>query len=344
MNFAGPWHLRCSVQFLEEIAEALYDGGAWLTPDASFPQGLTEAVSDRLLAEHWQVAPIVIPTSNSPPVTVLASHFGVLPSRLALATASLSQHAAVLDLRKLAAERVEIWTDFVESYAQTRRTEGTGLSLLVMARSQAPEALRALSWRARIRRADAGLWADIHAQNDRPEPLGNLVHAIAVELLGWRLDLAQSFMQAGVLDVLDPLGWLGRRLERPAQPEIEFNGRAFACPLALIQKGAQDVLRNRLWRAHLTAIFPWLEEQRQAILERHAGDLEVTDRHRTTLRVEDVADLEISEIARQLRERDLVERHVQEAYNAMGSIRKALAHRKPASPWDLRKALQSVLT
>ena len=340
MSFAGPWHLRCSVQFLDEIAEALYDGGAWVTSDASFPQGLTEAVCDRLLGERWQVKPIVFPADASLPVAVLAAHFGVLPSRLALATAALSQNAAVLDLRKLTDEPVEIWTDFVESYAQTRRTTGTGLSLLVMARSQAPTALRTLSWRARIRRADAGLWADIHAQNDRPEPLGNLIHAIAVELLGWRLDLAQSFMQAGLQDVLDPLGWLERRTDNPAQSEIEFNGRPFACPLALRHKGAQEELRNRLWRAHLATVFPWIEEKRQLILDRYAAKLAVSDHHKERYGVTDVWELEISDIARQLHKLGIVPREVQDGYFAMGRIRKALAHRKHAQPWDLRDALR----
>lgn len=342
MSLADPWNLRCGVQFLDELAEALYDGGVWVTPDHSFPQGLHDAVADRLRAERWQIAQLATSAESCGPVNVIATHFDVLPTRLALANHTLAQHAVVLDLRELTAEQVAIWANFIGIYAQTRRAESTGLSFLVVADAPAPQGIRTVPWHGRIRRADAGLWADVHALNERVEPLGNLAHAIAVELLGWRLDLAEVFMRAGLQDVLNPLDWLQRREEVAQKEAIDFNGRAFDCPISLVRNGGKETLKNRLWRAHLAAIFPWIEEQRQLILDRYETALVVSEMHRETLKVHDVRELEVSEIARQLRALGVVARDVQDSYFSMGRIRKALAHRKPAGAHDLKIALQAV--
>ncbi|MES2434132.1 MAG: hypothetical protein V4586_09945 [Pseudomonadota bacterium] len=343
MKLAEAWSLRCGGQFLDEVAEALYDGGAWIRPDCSFPLGLNEAIADRLRAERWQVDQLAISAKDPTPVAVVASHFDVLPTRLALANQTLAQHGVVLDLRDLPAEQVEAWSSFVASYAQTRRAEATGISLLVIADTPPPPDIRPVHWHGRIRRADAGLWAEVHALNERAEPLGDLTHAIAVELLGWRLDLAEVFMRAGLQDVLNPLGWLERREEVAQTGAIFFNGRAFECPILLMRNGHRETLNNRLWRAHLAAIFPWIEEQRQLVLDQYESLLVVSDKHRETLKVYEVRELEISDIARQLKALNVVPREVQDSYFAMGRIRKALAHRKPAEAHDLKLALQAVL-
>ncbi|GAB1363992.1 hypothetical protein MASR1M32_32280 [Rhodobacter sp.] len=278
------------------------------------------------------------------PVVQLATPFGVEPTRLALATPSLAQHLAVVDLSAAGPEAAAAWSQFTRDYAVTRQKEATGLSLLVLAEEAPPQAFRVLDWHGRVPRADAGLWADIHAQTDRPEPLGGLIHAVAVELLGWRLDLVRSFMRVAQPDALDPISWLERRRERPGEAlgqgqGCAFGGKAFACPLDLLRRDDWRGLQNRLWRAHLAAIFPWIEEQRQILLERHADQLEVGERHRRDYRVLDVRDLEISEIARQLRDRSILQREEQIAVNAMGEIRKNLAHRMPAHRNDLRNAI-----
>lgn len=338
MRFAEPWHLRCGAQFLDEITEALYAGGAWVSAGALGSDGLIQALAERLRDERWQVE-AVSATGVGAPVVRAAAPFGVEPTRLALATPSLSQHVAVVDLTGARPDDLAAWTDFARHFAKTRFVEGTGLSMLLLSGAAAPQGLPALRWDGRIRRADAGLWADIHAQNDRLEPLGDLIHAISVELLGWRLDLAQSFMQVAQTDALDPIGWLERREEPGGGQVCDFGGKSFACPLDLLRRNDRQVLHNRLWRAHLAAIFPWIEEQRQILLDRHADQLQVEDRHRETLKVSDVRELEISEIARQLRTRDVLPREEQVACSAMGAIRRNLAHRKPAHPQDLANAL-----
>jgi hypothetical protein len=336
---ADTWSLRCGVQFLDEVTEALYDGGAWVRADRLTSEGLVDALQRRLEDERWVVLRVDALQGRASPTAAVAGAFDVSPSRLALATPLLSQHAVLIDLRDCPPGE---WTDFARFYAATRRQEGTGLAILILATTPAPAGLRSLSWQGRIRRADAGLWADSHALTHRVEPLGHLVHAIAVDLIGWRLDLVRSFMQVDLRDALDPLGWLERREEDPAQMVCDFGGKAFACPLDLVRRGDRDALRNRLWRAHLAAIFPWIEEQRQGVLDRYADLLRVSDMHREKLGVENVADLEISEIAKQLRNMNAVPRHLQAGYDALGSMRKALAHRVPAQPRDLRTAFDAL--
>lgn len=260
-------------------------------------------------------------------------------TRLALATPSLSQHLAVVDLREAAPDVIAQWTEFAARYASLRLKEGTGLSLFVLAQAEPPPEMRMLSWMGRIRRADASLWADIHALEDRPEPLGDLIHAISVEMMGWRLDLAERFMRVTPEDALAPFGWLGRRNEPDFPGQIDFNGHAFACPLHLLRQGDKRILRNRLWRAHLTTIFPWIEEQRQDLLSQYGNELYVPELHREKFGIHEVAELEISEIARQLRRLAILPREAQTACDAMGGIRKDLAHRKPADARNLMQAL-----
>ncbi len=340
MTFSEPWHLRSGVQFLDEVTEALYDGGAWITPDASFPDDFVGALQNRLHDDRWRV--VSLPAAGpDKPLNRVAEVFDMSPTRLALTTPALAQHVVVVDLRDARPAETASWFEFATRFAPTRRKEGTGLSLCVLSQSEPPPDMRAPAWLGRIRRADAALWADMHAQTDRPEPLGHLIHAISIELLGWRLDLAQSFMQVAVSDALDPLAWLARREEKPQAMASEFGGQRFDCPLYLLGQHESQQLRNRLWRAHLTAIFPWIEDQRQYLLTQYRGALTLSDLHREKLRVTDVAELEVSEIARQLRELALLPRDAQAACSALGEIRKDLAHRKPAKPQDLAKALDA---
>lgn len=348
MRGGEPWYLRCGAQFLDEITEALYEGGAWVLTGGlealgQEPVDLIDALSDRLRGDRWHIEKIPAAGAGGP-VARVAAPFGMEPTRLALATPLLSQHVAIVDLSSAVPADAAAWTQFACDYATTRNKEATGLSLLVLAEAPSPPRFRALDLHGRVRRADAGLWAEVHAQTDRPEPLGSLVHAVAVELLGWRLDLAQSFMRVAQPDALDPIGWLERRGERGGEAlgsaqGCDFGGKPFACPLDLLRRRDRQALHNRLWRAHLTAIFPWIEEQRQTLLDRHAGQLQVGERHRTDHRINDVRELEISEIARQLRLLNVLQREEQIAVNAMGQIRQDLAHRKPAHRDDLRNAI-----
>jgi hypothetical protein len=340
VTFSEPWHLRSGVQFLDEVTEALYDGGAWITPDASFPDDFVAALENRLHDDRWRVASVPAAGPDKP-LNRVAEVFDVSATRLALATPGLSQHVVVVDLRDARPAETASWVEFATRFAPIRREEGTGLSLCVLSRAEPPPDMRAPAWLGRIRRADAALWADMHALTDRPEPLGHLIHAISIELLGWRLDLAQSFMQVAMSDALDPLLWLARREEKPQAMASEFNGRRFECPLHLLGQQDSRQLRNRLWRAHLTAIFPWIEDQRQHLLMQFRDALTLSDLHRERFRINDVAELEVSEIARQLRDLALLPREEQGACFALGEIRKDLAHRKPAKPQDLARALEA---
>jgi len=53
-------------------------------------------------------------------------------------------------------------------------------------------------------------------------------------------------------------------------------------------------------------------------------------------------DLEISEIARQLRKGRCLSREHQDSVDALGALRKDLAHRKPVKPKDLELDLRLV--
>ena len=88
--------------------------------------------------------------------------------------------------------------------------------------------------------------------------------ALAVELCGWRLDLAEAIVRAGRDDLMDPVGWLERRGAHPLGDARQFGGNAMRCPMALLLARDRTELERRIWRAQLIAVFPWIEEARQA--------------------------------------------------------------------------------
>jgi hypothetical protein len=110
------------------------------------------------------------------------------------------------------------------------------------------------------------------------------------------------------------------------------------CPVALLRAGNHAELERRIWRAQLTALFPWIEEVRQDVIARYRRMLTV-DEHLLALGVRDVEEIELGALARQLRSR--MPRDDAYRLDSLGRIRNALAHRKPATPEDLQLTLRS---
>jgi hypothetical protein len=183
------------------------------------------------------------------------------------------------------------------------------------------------------------IWADLHAPLDRKEPLASLSAALAVDLCGWRLDLAAGIARASDADLADPLGWLAVQAEAGVEVMGGYcglSGESIACPLRLLHEGRSGELDRRLWRAQLAAIFPWLEEQRQGAIDRHRRRLGIDDflRRRGITAIEDI---ELGGIARQLSGR--IPRSDADRLNALSRMRNALAHRTPVAAGDLAAAL-----
>ena len=342
MTLAVPeaWTLPAADRFLAAVQRALDDGVAIVGRDSASPPEVSTFLSrHRALGDYPSVERIVARPDRSPAQSI-AEPFGAVPSLAALTGSALDQTLAIVDLSALPDADCDDWTTFVERMT-ARRAEHTGGVGIVL--TDAPPVLTKRTghpgqcWGDHLRRVDLVIWADRHVPSTAPALHGNMAATLAVELCGWRLDLAEQIAQASIDDLADPLGWLDRR-EAAAIPDraIPVDGRSARCPLSLTADGKAE-LRGRIWRAQLMTFYPWLEEQRQDFVALHRRHLKV-DEHLRALGVEDVDGIEIGALAFQLRDR--VGRMDSDRLAMLKRMRNALAHRQPADPADVATALR----
>lgn len=337
---SDPWSLPSAEAFLDEIEAAHDQGLAAVAADRAMPEGWDRALQARLDARSQEVCATVADSKCSPVETLAgilrsAAHIG------ALCDAAYCGTTVVVDLSELDPVARRVWWTFAVRFRDARNEAGLGASLVlagVPAQERLPDGLRCLRWGDRMRRVDIAIWADLHSPMERPEPLASLATALAVELCGWRLDLAGAIVRAGRDDLMDPVGWLERRGAHPLEDTRQFGGNAMSCPMALLLAGDRMELERRIWRAQLTSLFPWIEEARQATVTRYKRLLTV-DEHLRALGVRDVEEIELGALARQLRSR--IPREEGQLLDCLGRIRNALAHRKAAPPIDLSLALRA---
>jgi hypothetical protein len=309
-----------------------------LTGGVSVPPALNGAVA-RYFGERGFIIAHIDPQPKRLPAEVLADTFNTTAEVTALACeARLTDHLAIVAGELLEGIALRGWCLFLARFLRAR-TAHSGLAVLLLTSLGATrfENVPHLAWNGRLRRVDVAIWADLHAPLDRPEPLGTLAAALAVDLCGWRLDLAAEIARARRQDLLDPFGWLRLRAEHAAALPCRLSGEEMACPLALSEQGRDDEIRARIWKAQLTALFPWLEQHRQRVIDRHRKLLRVDDRLRD-LGVREVDDLELGTLAWQLRNR--VGRAEADLLDGLGTLRNDLAHHRVVKPGSLDRALR----
>ncbi len=305
----------------------------------SLPPDLDGAIERYFKSRNFIVERIE-PTPDQLPAKVLAEAFGGTAEAGALARDErLIDHLAIIAAETLSATELNGWRLFMPRFLKERVGRSGGLAVLILVSNSAPkfENLPLVVWNGRLRHIDITIWADLHAPLERPEPLATLASALAVDLCGWRLDLAAEIARARRQDLLDPLGWLRLRAGQASSAPCRLNGKDMACPLALWEEGREEEVRIRVWKAQLTALFPWLEAHRQRVIERHRRLLRV-DRHQNELGVHDVDELELGSLAWQLRNR--LGRGEADLIDCFAVLRNDLAHRRVVEPGPLDRALR----
>lgn len=225
------------------------------------------------------------------------------------------------------------WADFMVGFLAVR----SRAAILLLAKGKPAVALPKLDWSARLRWADAMIWAEYAVPAGRGGLLQKLAVDLAVELCGWRLDLVADLVSQREEDIIEPMGWLSRNTDRASKETATFGHAVFRCPLQLFVQGDQAELRRRIWTAHLSVLFPWIEDHRQRLIDRYAKHLRV-DQHLRSLGVVSVQDIELGAVRWQL-SRVL---HGEEQYcvEALARMRNDLAHRKPVQAADLSQAMR----
>lgn len=334
-----PWELPSARAFLSEIEGKVAGGGALVTGGISLLPGLDSAITRYFLDRSFRVE-LIEPTPDRLPAGSLAEVFGATPEAISLARNSrLADHLAVVAAETLDTTTLDNWRLFLARFLNARADQDAGLAILLRVSIDTArlDSLPLVAWNGRLRRIDLSIWADLHVPLDQPEPLATLAAALAVELCGWRLDLAAEIARARRQDLLDPIGWLKARAGQGTAAHCRLDGREIACPLVLYDQGQHEEIGHRIWKAQLTALFPWLEAHRQRVIERHRKLLRVDD-HLRQLGVRDVGDLEFGALAWQLGSR--LGRSESDLIECFAALRNDLAHRKAVKATVLDRALR----
>ena len=334
-----PWTLPASeILFAEGLRRLKEKGVALFAHDPAAPPGLEEELRARLRASSRDVERV--DPGHGAPVEELAKALHGPPGLSELAaSASLERTTALIDGGRIVdARRAQAWSAFLKRFSVERARLGGGLALAVVSATPAvaphgPEELP--RWSRNLRRSDCMIWADQPLPDDRDGLAASLAANLAVELCGWRFDLAKELVRAEARHLADPLAWLKGRPEKPEPRALPLNGSEFPCPLHLLGQDVEE-LRRRLWRAHLSTLFPMLEDERIALVRSHRKLLRVDDRMREQ-GVEGVEGIELGPLRWQLQQRlDPRERQsLDPRLDRMVSVRNHLAHRRPAQAEDV---------
>lgn len=328
---AKAWTLPSGGAFFDAVEDALDAGIACIAPDEVAPDGMASALKKHFDRDYPVVEPVT-PCGDRRPGETVGSPFGARADIEALMNPGLDQHLIVVDLSGLPAEARTEWNTFIRLFRRARAQIDMGLSAIFL---DAPGD-GAIRWSDNLRRIDLMIWADTHVAPEMPPLRGTMAALLAVELCVWRLDLGASIVRANIDDLADPVAWLRRRESAPVVASRAIGGMSAPCPLVLMEKDPK-ALGERIWRAHLSSLFPWLEDRRQALIERYRGVLRVDDHLRYSFGVANVSEIEIGGLAHQLRTH--MTRDELNDIMRLKRIRNALAHRTPASPEDVRAVL-----
>jgi len=308
----------------------IWKGGAVIACDASTPPGLAE----RLVAHLRDEVPLhrLSPQPGELPLAALGAACGLTGASMAQFVAS--GQSFVIETQGMASNDLTRWSHCLSDFlAHFHRVEQAG-AMLFLGAAKVP-GLGTLDWGKRLRRVDAMIWAEFAVPSGRSEVMQRLAVDLAVELCGWRLDLVADLVSQREEDILDPMGWLHRNADAAIASPATFGAAPFLCPLHLLAKGDLVELRRRIWSAQLSVLFPWIEDQRQRLVERYRKQLYI-DEHLRALGVFAVEDIELGGLRRQLSK--VLARDETEQVAALANLRNDLAHRKPVKAVDFTLA------
>jgi hypothetical protein len=338
-----PWALPSAGSFLADARELLGDGGGMLLAGPSMPADVCRALLAFLRGrDGGLVVRRLAPQAGLSPATSLAREFGSAGGDVpSLASdIGLADHVALVEVPAIPDGQIH-WEAFLNRFLSARRQQVAALSVLLICRYRPSLATRVpiVKWGGRFRRHDITIWADLHAPLDRAEPLAALAEALAVELGGWRLDLAASIAAASVDDLLDPLALLESWQGDAILDDDCIGGVRTSCSIALLKGGETAELRQRIWRAQLRALFPWIEELRQRVISRHRRQL-IVDQQQRLLGIRSLEEIEFGGLAHQLRSK--VSPVEADLLRVLSRIRNDLAHHRIVAAADLSVVLQNL--
>lgn len=206
--------------------------------------------------------------------------------------------------------------------------------------------LREHRWDGLVDTTDALILAHLLLRSRGWKPLRkDLAASVCAEISQWDLGLCCEMASLPLKQLLEP-----RELLRAYSNRFQWDtGRQYSTDEAwrlgaaqtvhgvsvyhsafFFKAGAEEVIKNRLWSAHLKVAYPVIERRRQDILSRYGALIDLPHVDRDGRQVTSLEDMEIGSIAYQfVRNRETVDHRLRRIVRALSRARNQLAHMEP---------------
>jgi predicted kinase len=293
------WGLSGPSRFLAKVADALVssEGTVCVPLPPSVPDGALQALADRIretTGTRVLISDAAGGVGQRGPAHWLAARAAVPPTGIRTAANFLDaptladvvflvhgvpfgewrQWALFLRLLKVERERAE-------------RLVAPGIAIVPPPGVQTGEiraifGRREFRWEGRVRRLDTEL-ALQHAMGGPGDEdmAARTANATVVEIAGWDFRLLSELADQPLETRLEPLEHLrGMAADIPRMVATWENGRAdvwegrtYEHALSVMARGADTVIEERVWRAQVREVFPFLDTVRLGFIARHHDDL-----------------------------------------------------------------------
>ena len=354
------WSLPGPLEFCRRVAADLDDGSCVvLAVPRAVRSGLAEAVRAQMvdlpLAQWRNIAG----SGTEPPGELLAdalfagnSPFTVPTPELLATAEQLSGHVFCLRFELSDSVAWGMWRTFLEKYAQAIRARPVlaRSPLLVILQGSSDEVpvredvcLRVRRWQNCVGELDMLLYCSVLLRGQTTEPfLRALLAGTVASVAGADPELAEFLARESPAMVLDPRvalknfaaerQWTGHEPNWTDGSLDSIDGvpRVHSC---LPGRDPQE-LQYLLWRAQVTVILPYIEQQRRWLLGKLAGTLRLPFRLKNGTCIDRTEDLEIGHIAYLVGQPQVrgVSESLRQHICALHEARNALAHLETLLP------------
>lgn len=356
------WQLGGPARFVERVADEIREGRNVVVclPEHA-PHGLAGAVREVMgdgCGCPWHVMSLDGELGSYPAQWLASRVVPNIPTTTVLNACALANDdgfaGRVIWLRNVGMKDWPAWQDFLVEYSHACRArslmERTILCVAVVGRAATcPPAedvcLACHMWRGVVDSLDMILYCS-NLLRDRNLPIvrKRVLIAVVAGLALWDPAVAEELASAEIDAILEPrpiLNDIGCR--RGWSPEVTLDGKEGWClgltdtidgeeklhSAAISLRDSSDEIRRRIWSAEVGVLFPYVEEQRQAILRRLGGLLRVPFETRFGEIITDWRDLEIGHIESQIVTNGIsVGRETRRMLRQLREIRNCLAHQE----------------
>jgi hypothetical protein len=208
--------------------------------------------------------------------------------------------------------------------------------------------VRMLEWTGRVGPSDMHLYVGTRMPGRHGPGPTNLFERIVVEFAGWDPKLAEELSQWSDSDLLNPkerlqelaIDWGRTTLAWQDGTQDLLGGRRLSHILYHIVVRDYEEINKRLWRAHVSEVFPWLEELRVHLIDQFRDSIRLPHVLQTDDIIEEATLLEIGQLYWNLKNLARLPDSSLALVDLCRRARNDLAHRRPVATHRLQRLEQ----